>query len=52
MNALTLLLIVLALTMLSVTWQAHRLGNERRDVTCLAVISGLLGLGSTVSVIG
>lgn len=52
MDTLTLLLIGLALTMLGVTWQAHRLGNERRDVAFLAVISGLLGLGSTVSAIG
>jgi len=48
-DALTLWLSVLAVFMLGVTWQAHRLGNERRDIGLLAGLSGLLGMGSMVS---
>lgn len=40
------LLLILAFTMASVAWHAHRIGNERRDVAALGVIAGMLGLGS------
>lgn len=39
-------LLSLALIMAGVTWQAHRIGNERRDVTFLGVTAVLLGAGS------
>ena len=32
--------------MAGVTWQVHRIGNERRDVTFLGVTTVLLGAGS------
>lgn len=51
MDNTTTLLILLALVMLGVTWQARRLGNERRDIAFLAITTGLLGAGSTVSAI-
>lgn len=52
MDAPPTLPIVLALAMRGVARQAPRLGHERREVACLAVTSGLLGLGPTVSAIG
>jgi hypothetical protein len=49
LESLTVWLIGLAVFMLAVTWHAHRLGNERRDVGFLAAVAGLLGFGSVVS---
>lgn len=46
MDTVTTLLLVLALVLLVVTWQAKRLGNEWRDVALLASVSGMLGAGS------
>jgi uncharacterized membrane protein YoaT (DUF817 family) len=42
-------LLSLAVTMFGVTWHAHRLGNERRDVALLGAIAGLLGAGSVAA---
>ena len=51
MDTTTTLLLLMTLVMLGVTWQARRLGNERRDVALLAVTTSLLGAGSTVSAV-
>ncbi len=49
MDDLTLLLAILTATLLAVTVQAWRMGNERRDVALLGAVSGLLGLGTAVT---
>lgn len=52
MISLTTLLLVFTVAMLAVAWQAHKLGNERRDVAFLTVLAGLLGAGAAVSAVG
>lgn len=49
MDTLTIVLVVLTASLLWVTWQAKRLGQERRDVALLAAVTGALGVGSVVS---
>jgi hypothetical protein len=49
MDHITLMLAVLTLGMAGVTWQARRLGNERRDVRLLGAFTGLLGAGTAFS---
>jgi hypothetical protein len=46
MDTTTLLLAVLAATMLSVAVQAWRLGNERRDVALAGTVGAVLGGGA------
>jgi hypothetical protein len=41
----------LTATLAGVTFHAWRLGNEKRDVALLGVISGLLGVGTVVTVV-
>jgi hypothetical protein len=43
------LLLALALTMVGVTWHAHRIGNEPRDVKLLGAIAALLCTGTAVA---
>jgi hypothetical protein len=45
------ILATLAATMLGVTWHAHRIGNERRDVVLLGIFAGLLGAGSVAAAV-
>jgi hypothetical protein len=45
------ILLLLAVTMLGVTWHAHRLGNERRDVALLGVFAGVLSAGSVAAAV-
>lgn len=40
------LVLALAVTAAGVAWQAHRMGNERRDVALLCVVAGVLGVSS------
>lgn len=49
MDTSTLLFALLTATLAAVTFQAWRLGNERRDVALLGVFSGLLGVGTVVT---
>lgn len=51
MDTSTLILGVLTVTLAGVSVHAWRLGNERRDVALLGVCSGLLGLGTAVTVV-
>lgn len=39
------------ITLLWVTWQARRLGNDRRDVALLGASAALSGLGTGVAVL-
>jgi hypothetical protein len=45
------MLLALAATMLCATLNARRIGNEGRDVVLMAVITGVLGLGSVAAAI-
>lgn len=47
----TLLLAILTATLAGVTFQAWRLGNEKRDVALLGAFSGLLGVGTVVTAV-
>jgi hypothetical protein len=51
MDPITLVFASLTTCLVGVTFQAWRLGNEKRDVVLLGVFSGLLGAGMAVSVI-
>lgn len=51
MHTSTLVFVILTLCMFGVTFQAWRLGNEKRDVVLLGVFSGMLGVGTAVSAI-
>ena len=46
-----LLFAVLTLCLVGVTFQAWRLGNEKRDVLLLGVFSALMGAGTAVAAI-
>ncbi len=43
MDVPSLLLAALAVALVVAAWEARRLGNDRRDVTLLAMGAGLLG---------
>lgn len=45
------ILLTLALVMGGITWHAHRLGNERRDVSLLGTIAALLAIGSAAAMV-
>jgi hypothetical protein len=47
----TLLFAILTLCLVGVTFHAWRLGNEKRDVVLLGVISALTGAGTAVAAI-
>jgi O-antigen ligase len=51
MDTSTLFFAILTLCLAGVTFQAWRLGNEKRDVVLLGVFSGLLGAGTAVTTI-
>ena len=50
MDTTTLLLAILTATLAGVSFHAWRLGNEKRDVALLGAISGLLGIGTVVTI--
>ena len=47
----TTIFAILTFCLVGVTIQAVRLGNEKRDVTLLGLLSGLLGTGTAVSLL-
>ncbi len=51
MDTTVLLLAVMTVTLIAVTFQAWRLGNEIRDIALLAVFGGLFGAGTAVAAI-
>jgi uncharacterized membrane protein YadS len=51
MDTAVLLLAIMTATMFAVTFNAWRLGNERRDVALLAAVGGLCGVGTAVAAI-
>ena len=51
MDTSTLLFAILTLCLAGVTFHAWRLGNEKRDAALLGVFSGLLGVGTVVTLI-
>ena len=51
MDTTVLLLAVVTATMFAVTFQAWRLGNEKRDVTLLGPVGGLCSVGAAVAAI-
>ena len=51
MDTTVLLLAVVTATMFAVTFQAWRLGNEKRDVTLLGAVGGLCSVGAAVAAI-
>ena len=51
MGTSTLLFAILTLCLVGVTFQAWRLGNEKRDIALLGVFSALMGMGIAVAAI-
>lgn len=51
MDTSTILFATLTICLVWVTFQAWRLGNEKRDVVLLGVFSALLGAGTSVAAI-
>ena len=51
MDTSTLLFAILTVCLVGVTFNAWRLGNEKRDVVLLGVFSGLMGVGTAVTAI-
>lgn len=51
MDTITIIFAVLTATLVGVTFNAWRLGNEMRDVALLGAFSGLCGVGTTVAAI-
>jgi len=51
MDTSTLLLAILTFCLAGVTFQAWRLGNEKRDVALLGVCSALVGAGTTAAAV-
>lgn len=49
MDTFTLFGLLLAGALLAATWQAWRIGNERRDVALLGVSSGVSAVGAAVA---
>ena len=45
------ILLLLASVMGGITWHAHRLGNEKRDVSMLGSIAALLAIGAAAAVV-
>lgn len=51
LNTSTLFLAILTITLVVVTFQAWRLGNEKRDIALLGVFGGLSGVGTVATII-
>jgi len=51
MDTNVLLLAIMTASMLGVTAQAWRLGNETRDVALLGVTGGLCGVGTVAAIL-
>jgi hypothetical protein len=51
MDTSTLLFAILTLCLVGVTFHAWRLGNEKRDVVLLGVLSSLMGAGTAIAAI-
>lgn len=51
MDTTVLLLAVMTATLFTVTFQAWRLGNEKRDVVLLGAVGGLCSVGTAVAAI-
>ena len=51
MDTSTFFFTLMAATLFVVTFQAWRLGNEKRDVALLGAFSGLLGVGTVVTAV-
>jgi len=51
MDPFSLVLGLLTVTMLIVTFNAWRIGNEKRDVALLGTVGALLGVGTVFTVI-
>ena len=51
MDTSTLVFAILTLCLVGVTFQAWRLGNEKRDVVLLGVFGGLMGACTAVTAI-
>ena len=51
MDTSTILFAILTLCLGGVTFQAWRLGNEKRDIALLGVFSALMGMGTAVAAI-
>jgi hypothetical protein len=51
MDTSTLLFAIITLCLAGVTFNAWRLGNEKRDVVLLGVFSALMGAGTAVTAI-
>ncbi|HRD94925.1 MAG TPA: hypothetical protein PLA97_00790 [Rubrivivax sp.] len=51
MDTSMLLFGIMTAILAAVTFHAWRLGNEKRDIALLGVCSGLLGLGTVVTII-
>ncbi|MFG6465171.1 hypothetical protein [Roseateles sp. BYS87W] len=49
MDTLTLLCTLMAVVLAAATWQARRIGNDRRDVALLGVSGGVAALGAAVA---
>ena len=51
MDTDTVLFAILTATLMGVTFHAWRMGNEKRDVVLLGVVSSLMGAGTAVTAI-
>jgi len=51
MDTAVLLLAIMTATMVVVTFNAWRLGNEKRDMALLGAVGGLCGVGTAVAAI-
>lgn len=51
MDTTVFLLAIMTATIFAVTFNAWRLGNEKRDVALLGTIGGLCGVGTAVAAI-
>lgn len=49
MDTPTLIFGLMTLALVVVTWQAWRMGNEKRDVALLGACSGVLGVGTVLA---
>ncbi len=51
MDTTTLILAIMTATLFGVTFNAWRLGNEKRDVALLGAVGGLCGVGTVAAAI-
>lgn len=45
------IVLTLAMGVAGITWHAHRMGNEHRDVSALGTIAALLAIGSAAAMV-